>query len=78
MFFVEDKSYNDMVANFKTHGMNTWDIAAMLIMLHSGSLITPAYLFYLKDSAPQISMFASTYCAKLRKLVVSGGLHTCT
>ena len=75
LFFVEDKSYTDMVDTFKSHGLDTWDIAATFILLYSGSFISPAYLLYLKDSGPKITKFASLYCAKLNKLVVSGGLR---
>ena len=75
LLFVENKSYTDFIDGFKTHGLDTWDTAAMLIMLFSGSLISPAYLFFLKDSGPKISKFASVYNAKLHKLVLSGDLH---
>ena len=75
LILVEDKSYTDFVENFKTHGLDTWDTTAMLILLNSGSVISPAYLFYLKDLGPKLTKFASLYCAKLNKLVGSGGLH---
>ena len=75
LFLVESKSYTDFIDTFTTLGLDTWDATAMLIMLNSGSLITPAYLFYLKDSGPRISKFASVYSAKLHNLVVSGDLH---
>ena len=75
LVLLEGKSYTDVFKNFKTQGLDTWDTAAMYIMLYCGSVISPAYLFFLKDSGPKISKFASMYSAKLSKLVVSGDLH---
>ena len=75
MFLVADKSYNELIENFKTHGLATWDTAAMFIMLNSGSFIIPAYLLYLKDSGPKLTKFAVLYCSKLSKLVDPGALH---
>ena len=74
LFLLEGKSYTDIVNNFKTHGLDTWDTTAMFILLYSGSVIAPAYLFFFKDSGPKISKFASVYCVKLQKLLVSGDL----
>ena len=70
--YAEGKSLEILFDNFNTFGLEDWDSFAMFILLYSGSIISPAYLFYLKDSGPQISKFVSLFCTQLNKLIVPG------
>ena len=79
IIFVLGKSYQDMYDSLKKHGLESWDMSSMFILLYSGTVLSPAYLFCLKDLAPQIAVFVSLYSAKFKKLVVSGNVHiSCT